>query len=181
MTLAVQFWLDLLVLHVRDLGQLVAGLQSAAAQPCEFAVAGQQVALASQQLVCHTGLDLIVRSVADLLPDKSAEANLWLALQPGVGQQLMAAVAVEQPESHQHTHPDPQVSAASCACTYLSIKYSKQNVKPKEEASQLVNLQDPSATGKAFDEAFEWLTQGFTSPLHNSNSNISNIHSKFLF
>ncbi len=34
---------------------------------------------------------------------------------------------------------------------------SKQNVKSKEEALQqlLVNLQDLSATGKTFDEAFE--------------------------
>ncbi len=38
---------------------------------------------------------------------------------------------------------------------------SKQNVKSKEEALQLVNLQDPSATGKAFDEALEWLMQAF--------------------
>ena len=60
--LAMQFWLDLVVLHVHDLGQLVvAGLQFAAAQPCELAVAGQQLALASQQLVCHTGLELVLR------------------------------------------------------------------------------------------------------------------------
>ncbi len=117
-----QFWLDFVVLHVRDLGQLVAGLQSAAAQPCEVAVAWQQLALASRQLVCYTGLDLVLRSVADLLPDNSAEVPLWPALQPALGQELMAAVAVEQPEAHQQTHPDPQVSAASCACAYLSIK-----------------------------------------------------------
>ncbi len=29
--------------------------------PCELAVAGQQLALASQQLVCHTGLELVLR------------------------------------------------------------------------------------------------------------------------
>ena len=118
-----QSWLDLVVLPVLDLGQLVAGLQSAAAQPRELAAAGQQLALASQQLVCHTRVDLVLRSVADLLPDKPAEVPLWSALQPAVGQELMAAVAVEQPEAHQQTHPDPQVTAASCACAYLSCAY----------------------------------------------------------
>ena len=70
------FLLDLVVLLVHDLGQLVAGLQSAAAQPCKLAVAGQQLGLASQQLMFHTGLELVLRSVADLLPDKSAEVSL---------------------------------------------------------------------------------------------------------
>lgn len=55
---------------------------------------------------------------------------------------------------------------------------SKQNVKSKEEALQLVNLQDPSATGKAFDEAFEWLMQAFALRLDNSNSKTSNVHCK---
>ena len=118
-----QLWLDLVVLHVRDLGQLVAGLQSAAVQPCEVAVVGQQLALASQQLVCHKGLDLVLRCVADLLPDKPAEVPSWSAPQPILGQELMAVVALEQPEAHQRTHPDPQVSATSCACAYLSRKY----------------------------------------------------------
>ncbi|KAA6428064.1 MAG: hypothetical protein FRX49_02725 [Trebouxia sp. A1-2] len=50
---------------------------SAAAQRSELAVAVRQLALASQQLVCHTGLELDLRSAADLLPENSAEVPLW--------------------------------------------------------------------------------------------------------
>jgi hypothetical protein len=54
----------------------------------------------------------------------------------------------------------------------------KHNVKSEEKALELVNLQDPSATVKAFDEAFERLMQAVASRLDNSNSNTSNIYSK---
>jgi ABC-type uncharacterized transport system auxiliary subunit len=39
------------------------------------------------------------------------------------------------------------------------MRCPKRNVKSEEKALELVNLQDPSATVKAFDEAFARLMQ----------------------
>ena len=39
------------------------------------------------------------------------------------------------------------------------MRYAKRSVNPDDKASELVNLQDPSATVRAFDEAFERLMQ----------------------
>ena len=55
------------------------------------------------------------------------------------------------------------------------MRCPKQNVKSEEKALELVNLQDPSATGKAFDEAFEWLMQTAASRPDSSNSNTSSV------
>ncbi|DBA78965.1 TPA: hypothetical protein ACH3X1_008834 [Trebouxia sp. C0004] len=43
------------------------------------------------------------------------------------------------------------------------MRCPKRNVKSEEKALELVNLQDPSATVKAFDEAFERLMQATAS------------------
>jgi len=43
------------------------------------------------------------------------------------------------------------------------MRYPKRNVKSEEKALELVNLQDPSATVKAFDKAFERLMQAIAS------------------
>ncbi len=43
------------------------------------------------------------------------------------------------------------------------MRYPKRNVKSEEKALELVNLQDPSATVKTFDEACERLMQAIAS------------------
>jgi len=58
------------------------------------------------------------------------------------------------------------------------MRCPKRNVKSEEKALELVNLRDPSATGKAFDEAFEWLMQAAASRPDSSNSNTSSVYSK---
>ena len=58
------------------------------------------------------------------------------------------------------------------------MRCPKRNVKSKQKALELVNLQDPSAIGKAFDEASERVMQAIASRLDNSNSNTLSIYSK---
>jgi len=50
------------------------------------------------------------------------------------------------------------------------MRCPKRNVKAEEKALELVNLQDPRATVKAFDEAFERLMQAIAPRLDNSNT-----------
>ncbi len=49
------------------------------------------------------------------------------------------------------------------------MQYPKRNVNPEDKASELVNLQDPTATVKALDEAFERLMQAAALQLDNKN------------
>jgi len=53
------------------------------------------------------------------------------------------------------------------------MRYAKRSVNPDDKASELVNLHDPSATVKAFDEAFERLMQAAGLQSHDNISNIS--------